>query len=171
MKNAFKVTTLAALLLSAVSAQAAVQIYSFSGELDSGHFMGETFSGSFSYDDASLTGLADEWLAVSSLSMNFLGNAYTLVNADVVAEVGYYDGAFLGLSYSVSSGDPQFSLIAGNFDASDAFFAYDTDLGLSGAGNVIYAPVPEPETWAMLLLGLGLVGMKLRNRNKSLSIN
>jgi len=89
MKNVFKVTALAALLLSAVSAQAAVQNYTFTGELDSGFYIGETFSGSFSYDDATLTGVADEWLMVSSLSMSFLGNSYYLVNADVPAEVPY----------------------------------------------------------------------------------
>lgn len=166
MKNLFKITTLAALLLSAVSAQAAVQNYTFSGMLDSGFYSGQIYSGSFSYDDAGLTGVADEWLAVSSLTMSILGNSYGLVDADAPAEVGYYDGAFLGLSYSVSSAEPEFSIIAGSTDVSDSFIAYDTSLGLSGMGSITYvaAPVPEADTYAFMALGIGLVGLLARRR-------
>lgn len=166
MSPFFRTTTLAALLLSAVSAHAAIQSYNFSGTLDSGYYKGESYTGSFSFDDAAMTGIGDEWLAVASLSMDILGNHSTLTDADVPAEVGYKDGAFLGLSYSVSSIDPQFTLIAGSIDASDAFLAYDTAAGFSGAGSLVYttAPVPEPETWSMLIMGLGLIGLRLRHK-------
>ncbi len=151
--------------------QAAMQSYTFSGTLDSGFYVDETYSGSFSFDDAGLTGSGAEWLNVSSLSLNLLGNTYTQADADTAVEVGYNDGAFLGLSYSVSSGEPQFSFVPGSVDSSDAFIAYDTAMGLSGAGTAIYAPVPEPESWAMLMLGLGLVSLRLRSKSKSLSRN
>jgi hypothetical protein len=153
----FRTSLLAALLLAgAPAAQAAVQTYDFGGTLDSGFYLGASFSGSFSFDDATLLGTGPEWLNVSSLFMSFLGNSYTEADADVgtVAEVGFLDGAFLGLSYSVSSGDPRFSVIAGSFDPSDAYLAYDTALGNSGSGSIAYAQVPEPATYALLLAGL-----------------
>ena len=82
------------------------------------------------------------------------------------AEVGYSGGVLLGLSYSVSSSEPQFSLIPGSFDASDAYIAYDTVQGHSGAGNVIYAPVPEPRDWLLILAGLGLVGVMVERTRR-----
>lgn len=156
------VAALIGTLLAAFStAQAAVLTYAFSGTLDSGFYLGQRFSGNFSFDDLALTGSGAEYLGVDSLNLNILGSTYTQADADAPAEVGYSDGSFLGLSYSVSSGEPQFSLIFGSLDASDASIAYDTTLSLtgSGSGNVIYTPVPEPRDWLMLLAGLGLVGV------------
>jgi len=166
MQKLFRTTALAALLLAALpAAQAATQNYIFSGTLDSGIFSGQTFSGNFSFDDAALTGLDAEWLSVGNLSFSFLGHTFTLANAAAPAEVGYFNGNFLGLSYTVESSEPKVSLIAGNESTSDAFIAYDTSaIGGSGAGSVIYAAVPEPESFAMLLAGLGLMGAVARRR-------
>lgn len=170
MRNFVRSTALAALLLAALpAAQAATQNYIFSGTLDSGIFSGQSYSGNFSFDDAALTGLDAEWLSVGNLSFSFLGNTFTLSDAAAPAEVGYFNGTFLGLSYSVESSEPKFSFIAGYEDTSDAFLAYDTAvLGDSGAGSVIYAAVPEPESYAMLLAGLGLMGVVARRRAKML---
>lgn len=166
MKNALRSTVLAALLLAALpAAQAATQSWNVSGTLDSGHFTGQSFAGTFSFDDASLTGFGDEWLTVDNLALNFAGMDYTLADADAPAEVSFFDGAFLGLSFSTtSSRDPQISFVAGFSGLGDAFVAYDTSLGLSGAGDAIYAPVPEPDTYALLLAGLGLLGIAARPR-------
>lgn len=166
MHNFIRRTALAALLLAALpAAQAATQNYIFSGTLDSGIFSGQSYSGNFSFDDAALTGLDAEWLSVGNLSFSFLGNTFTLSDAAAPAEVGYFNGSFLGLSYSVDSSEPKFSLIAGYADTSDAFLAYDTStIGGSGEGSLIYAAVPEPESYAMLLAGLGLMGAVARRR-------
>lgn len=168
MKNTVRNTLLAALLLTSIpAAQAAIQNYSFNGALDSGHYIGQSFSGSFSFDDVGLNGSGNEWLAVSSLSMNLLSTTYTLADAAAQAEVAYFDGSFVGLSYSNLVGDPLFSLIAGSDHISQAFLAYDPSAGLSGTGSVIFTPVPEPETYALLLLGLGLLGAVSRRRAKA----
>lgn len=166
----FKQTFAAALfglLLAAFSpAQAAIQTYNFSGAIDSGSLLGQSYSGNFSFDDAALTDVGTEWLSVGSLAMIFMGNAYT--QADVAAgadvEVGYQDGAFLGLSYSVDTAAHPFSFVPGTSNVSDAFFAYD-----NGAGYVNYAlaPVPEAETYAMMLAGLGLVGFAAARRRQA----
>lgn len=168
MQTTLRSTILAALLLASLpAAHAAEQLWNVSGTLDSGHFAGQSYAGTFSFDDAGLLGSGEEWLPVGTLSLNFAGTAYTLANADAPAEVSFFDGAFLGLSASFSNGDPQFSLIPGWSDISDAFVAYDTVQGFSGAGSLVYAPVPEPEAWAMLLVGLGLVGLRIRKKSTS----
>lgn len=158
MKNTFRSTVLAALLFAALPAQAALQSYNFSGTLDSGVYSGQSFSGSFSFDDATLSNIGDEWLSVNSLNMSFLGSNYNLSNSTFGADVGYSSGTFLGLSYTVESSALQFSLVADTAP----FLAYDTTAGLSGAGDIVYQPVPEPESYALLLAGLGLLGAVTR---------
>ena len=167
MKRIFRSTALAALLLAALpAAQAAIQSYDFSGTLDSGFYNGQSFAGSFSFDDAALLGSDSEWLSVNHLSMSFLGATFTLANAAAPTEVAYFNGTFLGLSYTVESGDPKFSLIAGYDNVSQSFLAYDTVHGTSGAGSISYtAAVPEPESYAMFLAGLGLMGLTVRRRS------
>lgn len=157
---------LTALLLGTGISQAAERNYTFSGLLDSGAYSGEAFSGSFSFDDAALTGLNDEYLNLSSLNFSFLGHGYTQADADLAPEAAFLDGTFLGLNVTVSATDPQFSLIAGFFDPTEAYFAYQPSLGSAGYGSVSYvAAVPEAESYALMLAGLGLVGITLRRRS------
>lgn len=167
MRHFFRHTALVALLsVSVPAAQATVLDYSFNGMLDSGFYTGTTYFGYFSFDNVGLSYSGTEWLPVSNLSLNLFGNSYDETDADVgsVAEVGYLDGVFLGLSFSVSSSDPQFSVIPGTVDASDAYLGYDTVLGLSGAGSIAYNLVPEPATVPLMLAGFAAVS--LRNRSK-----
>jgi hypothetical protein len=167
MKFIFKSVLLTALLSVILPAQAAIQSYNFNGAMDSGFYNGSAFSGSFSFDDASLTSTGFELLNLNSVDMSFLNTNYTLANSLVAPDISFQDGSFLGLSWSVNSLIPDvgFTFVAGSVNANDAFIAYDTTLGTSGAGNVIYAAVPEPETYAMLLIGLGLMGVVARRRN------
>jgi len=156
------------LLLGATSVQAATNTYTFSGTLDSGVLNGESFSGQFSFDDAALTGMGGEYQAVNTLNLNFHSQTYTQANAAIntAAEVGFLDGTFLGLSFTVESADPKFSFIAGATDVIEASFAYVPSAGISGYGTVAYTlvPVPEPKTYIMLLAGLGLIGFVVRKR-------
>lgn len=170
MHSFIRSTALAALLLAALpAAQAATQQYSFSGMLESGLHAGQSFSGNFSFDDAGLSNIDSEWLSVSALSLSFLNQTFTLAHAAAPVEVGYFNGAFVGLSYTVDSSEPKFSLIAGYDNVNQSFIAYDTALaGASGTGNVIYAAVPEPESYALMLAGLGLVGGIARRRAAAL---
>jgi hypothetical protein len=152
-------TLLAALLAVAIPAQASILTWNFSGTVDSGSLLSQTYSGLFSFDDAALTSVGSEYLAVSSLSMMFNNVAFTLTNELAPTEAVFEAGSFTGMNFSAAN----FSFIPGSADTSDAYFAYDTLLpALSGTGNVIYAPVPEPETWTMVLMGLGLVGFMTR---------
>ena len=166
MRNFLRTTALATALLAVFpAAQAAT--YSFSGMMDSGSLVGESFTGLFSFDDSVLTSVGEEYLGVGSLSMSFLSVTWDMFHLETgsTAEVKFYDGAFAGLSYSATLGTTGFSTIPGSVDTSDAFVAYTSSLGNAGAGNVIYAPVPEPESYAMLLAGLGLMGLLARRRS------
>lgn len=165
MSKLLRLSTLALALCAALpAAQAATHAYNFSGAMDSGAHNGSNFTGSLSFDDAGLTGIGDEWLNAASVSFSFLGNTWTLGHAapGSMAEVAFTDGAFLGLSFSVNAPNLGFSLMPASF-GDPAWIAYDVIQngqvvsGLSGAGTVIYAPVPEPDASSMLLAGLGLI--------------
>ncbi|HEY9193713.1 MAG TPA: PEP-CTERM sorting domain-containing protein [Methyloversatilis sp.] len=139
-------------------AQAAVQSYTFDGVTDSGVFLHQIFSGSLSFDDSALANVGEEWIALGSIALDFLGQRHTLGNAAATPEAAFFDGTFLGVSFTVNAGDPQFSLVAGYRRIGEAFFAYDTVTGKSGTGSVTYtAAVPEPEGWMLMLAGLAVV--------------
>ena len=167
MRQLFTTTALAAVLMAGFpAAQAATQMYSFNGTLESGALLGESFSGQFSFDDAALTLSGEEYLNVDRLGMSFLGANWGLgqVDTGAVTEVKFVDGVFAGLSYNATLGTTGFSTIPGSFNASDAFVAYTTTLGNDGTANVIFAPVPEPSSYAMLLAGMAIMGVIARRR-------
>ena len=168
LKHTLAAATFGVLFAAFSPAQAAIQSYTFNGAVDSGSLIGETYSGSFSFDDAALSGIADEWLSVDNLAMSFMGSSYTQANvaSGAAVEVGYQDGVFLGLSYSVDAVSIPFTFVAGYADASDAYFAYDNGAGVAGAGSVNYAPVPEPRSWMLILAGVGLVGMMVERSKR-----
>ncbi len=170
MKNFFKHLVITTAFCAVLPAQAAIQEYSFTGAMDSGYYNGEVFSGIFSFDDASLTSFGTEYIDLTSLSMSFLSTTFTEAGytGDFPAAV-FNDGLFSGLEWSTDSISPDigFSFISGFVDSSDAYVAYDTNLGFSGAGNVVYAPVPEADQYAMLLAGLGILGVVTRRRKSA----
>jgi len=166
MKNTFKHLLIAALFSVVMPTQAAEQTYNFSGIFDSGFYNGETFSGSFSFDDASIDNVDLDITSLLSFNMNLLSTNYSLVNTITPPDVSFQDGSFLGLSLSIDSVTPDigFTFVAGSFDVSDAFLTYTTNLGSAGSGNIVYAPIPEADTYAMFLAGLGVMGAVARRR-------
>ncbi|OYW63769.1 MAG: hypothetical protein B7Z32_11890 [Hydrogenophilales bacterium 12-64-13] len=156
------------LALAAPAAQAAIQTWTVAGTVDSGSLLGTSYSGSFSFDDSALVGAGSEYLPVASLDFVFEGVHFDAADAAAgsIAEVAFEAGVFLGLSYIVDAAAHPFALIPGFADSSDAYFAYDAVLpALGGAGDAIYAPVPEPKDWLLMLAGLGIVGLMVE-RNK-----
>ncbi|WP_235562375.1 PEP-CTERM sorting domain-containing protein [Methylophilus sp. Leaf414] len=163
MKSLIKKAALIALMSSVLPAQAAIQSWQVSGAVDSGHYNGTTYQGQFSFDDAGLLSSGTELLNLSSLQFNFGSTLFDLSTAALApATAVFQDGVFTGIEWSVDATNPAigFSLIAGLSNTGDAFFAYDTSLGLSGAGNLTYtlSAVPEPTQSGMILVGLGLMG-------------
>lgn len=155
------VATTTILSLSVINANpvnAASIIYDIEVSIDSGFLVGETYSGFFEFDDSNLTGIGAEFLSVSNISFDFDGLNYTETDALADTEVVFFDGDFLGLSFST---DEDFSFIPGLFDLGGAFFAYD--IAGSGAGDIAYTlrqtstSTPEP-TAVFSLLALGAAG-------------
>ncbi len=174
MKKTFRNTLLAALLIAALPAQGALQPYSFSGTLDSGPSNGQSFSGSFSFDDSALSSIGQEYLGANSFSITFLGTTYNLSQQAATTEVSFLNGSLLGVSYSYDTAFPKFSMIASSGSGQSwdvpylAYSQLDLNGGvLEGAGTIVYLPIPEPETYALLLAGLGLLGAVSRRRAKA----
>lgn len=162
--NIVRKLALAAALVAAIpAAQAAQQSFALNGQIDSGALIGQTYTGNFSFDDASLTGSGLEWLSIANLSVNFQSNIWTLADAVAPTEVAFDNGTFLGLSYSAGNSNVSFTFVPGTSALSEAFMAYDTPLGASGSGSLITTAVPEASSWALALSGLMLVGF-LRRR-------
>lgn len=169
MKNTVKYLAVLAALSFGLQAQAAVQSYTFNGVIDSGFYTGESFSGSFSFDDATIDTVDLDITNLLNFDMSLLSTNFTLADVAGVPDVSFQDGSFLGLALNLNSVTPNigFTIVPGSIDATDAFAAYDTTLGFSGAANVVYtlsAPVPEAETYAMFLAGLGVLGAMARRR-------
>lgn len=174
MKNTIKHLVIAALFSAVLPAQAAVQNYTFNGALDSGIYNGQTFSGSFSFDDATVDNLDLDVVSLLSFNMSFLNTSWTLANATqyptVMPDVSFQDGSFLGLSISFDTNEVGFSIIPGFSNEFESYITSATPQGFGGNGSVIYsqtAPIPEVETYAMLLAGLGIMGAVARRRKVS----
>lgn len=170
MKHTLKNLVLVALLSAVIPAQAAIQEYTFSGAFDSGFYSGVSYSGAFSFDDATLTNTGLELLNLNTLSMDLLSTTFAATGSTYGPNAAFQDGVFLGLDWSVDSVTPDvgFTFVAGSLDTSDAFVAYDTNLGLSGTGSVSFtavtAAVPEPELPLMFAAGFGLISLASRRR-------
>jgi hypothetical protein len=169
MKNTFKYLAVLAAFSFGMQAQGAVQNYTFNGVIDSGFYDGTSFSGNFSFDDATIDNVDFDIATLLSFDMSLLSTNFTLADVDGVPDLSFQDGSFLGLALNLNSVNPDiaFTFVPGSIDVSDAQFAYDTTLGLSGGANVAYAmtaPIPETETYAMLLAGLGVMGAVARRR-------
>jgi len=152
-------------LMIAPAAEAALVNYNFSGAIDSGVLAGETYSGSFAYDNATLTNSGAEFVDLSSLTFNFLSSAYNLSNADFTPTADFLDGSFLGVSYLVSSIDPSFALVSAlgsGLPEDVVYFSYQTVAGDSGFGSLNVAAVPVPA--ASWLFGSGLALLSLVRR-------
>jgi len=168
-KNKFGAAFLATVLCIGASENHAASVnYDLNGIVDSGPLLGEIYVGQFTFDDVALTGSGEEFLLVSTLNFDFLGNTFNQTQGVVPPEAAFLDGTFLGLSFNVSTFDPDFAVIPGVINVTESYFAYDNGVGNAGLGSLVYtvSAVPEPEIVTMLLFGVALVGYVVRGRRK-----
>lgn len=171
MKMVFLASLLAVVMMNARVTKAAIVNYDFSGTIDSGLLLGETYNGSFSYDNALLIGLGAQSLNLTSFIFNFLSSSYGLASATVTPTADFLNGAFLGISFTslTTDIDPTFSFVASSgtgLPDDKPYLAYQTVSGDSGFGtlqNTNLTPatqVPLPEwLFGWLAGGLGLLSV------------
>jgi hypothetical protein len=167
MKNILLGTLSAITLVLAVPASQAASVgYSFSVSIDSGSLAGQSFAGSFSYDDAQVpvpNPFGGDLFELSSFDFSFVGGPFAKADLDYAGAV-LDNGSFIGLEL----GDATFAFLpaSGPFAAS---FAYDFGLNGAGNGSIVYTPrmteLPEPGTaWLAAGLLAGLAGVRRRSR-------
>ena len=160
-------TTIALTLTAIKPAQSATLTYNISGTTDSGPLVGETYSGSFSFDDATLTRNGSEFLTPTNLNLNFSNPIFSNATPMLPAQLAFSNGTFLGLNISTSI----YSFVPGFFSLNEALFAYQVNQQ-GGAGSINYtlrqepaASVPEPTaTIGLLLLGIWGISKKLNHQ-------
>lgn len=169
MKNIL-IGTLSAvtLALAAPALHAATVSYSFSVTIDSvnASLAGQSFAGSFSYDDAQVpvaSPFGGDLFELSSFDFSFVGGPFAKADLDFASAV-FENGNFVGLEL----GDATFAFLpaSGPFAA---FFSYDFGGNDAGNGSIVYTPrmteLPEPGTaWLAAGLLAGLAGLRRRTR-------
>ncbi|MUH01240.1 PEP-CTERM sorting domain-containing protein [Scytonema sp. UIC 10036] len=170
MKLSQKLVIAAGVTLGCAATQVAradAAVINFEVNINSGALAGQTASGTFSYDDSSLTGVGDEFAQVQSLSFNFLGKTYSEkndVDSPAFPVVSFFNGQLEGLNYYVELspvGEFFFSDIVeesflDEFRGGDKF-TY-TNAG-GGSGLISYQSarsVPEPLTLSGTIFASGL---------------
>lgn len=185
LASATAAAALSFVVMEAKTVQAATVTYDFTVDVTSGPLTGTQPSGSFSYNDSTLTGTGLETLGVAqglSVAFNFLGKTYKETNDIEFPEfpiVQFQERKLLGLNFTAFYG-PSFQTIGiGNTvdvaagligSGGGSVFAYDTEpsVQFEGVGKVTYSarPVPEPVSVAGLsALGIGfLLKRKISHR-------
>jgi hypothetical protein len=173
----FSVATLCAFMLfNTTASKAAVTSYNFDGVIDFGLHLGETFTGSFAFDNATLSNSGSQSIGLTSFIFNFLSSTFTLANAASTPTADFFNGSFLGISFTslTTNIDPTFSFVSAPANGSPddkPYLAYQTVSGDSGFGTINNPQIAAPPTktvplpaGALLLLasGLGFISCKSR---------
>jgi len=176
IKSALVISTvgLSAITLSPQTVKAAIVNYNFQVDIDFGSLLGNTYNGTFSYDDSLIPPAPDlggyKSILISSFNFTFEGNNYT-AGDDLFASADFatFDSQFLGLNYTGSD----LALISGSFtlNLDDAIFTYDLGIDGSGTGIITYTPTSNPNPIStpesntvigLLLLGSAMMVAKTR---------
>jgi hypothetical protein len=143
-------------------------VFALNGSTDSvGPLPALAFQGQFAYDASAATGSFTGDIPLSSFTLHFAGQVYSLATADSAPVAAFADGQFLGIGYvdadaSDSATRPHLALVAGFTSfADEAYLGYEV-AGLGGMGSYSISAVPEPASLALLLAGCAVIGLRAR---------
>lgn len=99
------------LALAGLAASASAATFTFEGSVnEGGPLAGQSITGNFAYDE--LGNGAGDIISLTDLTLNFLGQTYTLASPHAAGFAWLSSGVFDGISYVVSDGlaEPEFSI-------------------------------------------------------------
>lgn len=146
------------------AAHAATVNYEFSVTIDTAGtlYSGQTFLGSFAYDDLAPTGVGpggEALYALTDFSFVF-DRPYTLT------DLFYADAAFDGSRFiGLDAGAANFAFLP-EIGGGAPFFAFDFGAPNAGNGSLEYRPVaaPVPEPLSAALVAVAVAGLLVRGR-------
>lgn len=158
LRSLLAAATLALACFATQAARAANVDYT--GLVDSGPLLGNSFSGSFSYADPAAG--YDGSVALGSFTLNFNMQTYTLASGDTPALAWFAGGSFLGVDYvDLDSFGTAVQLTAGFSDLAEATLSYQPTGAAQGLGGftgfTTVGAVPEPVPLALVLIALAVL--------------
>lgn len=168
----FVTQVVVALALFVQPANATVIHKSFDSFLSTGPYAGTAFTGTFSYNDASVTGVGTEYLGLASFNFTLLGTPFSKADIDQGGQVILEDGVLSYFTAAIFPPTPwpaPVSDIAFGFGGPGVigYIGPAGDFGLGGY-TINAAPIPKPATIALFAFGLlsAMAGARSRPSRK-----
>ena len=161
-------TFLVAAVLLVNSSSAALVTETLSGTVTFGPALGETATGSFTYEDGSLTGIGEEILAFPDLTLtfDFVGQTFTEIDDtdfDEFPELTLTDGVPTSLDFFVLDGDGVGQEIIDPRFTEFGIFDLVPDVGGGFIADITTFLIPEPATAALAMFAI-FIGTAIRRR-------
>lgn len=149
------------LALFAAPASATIVHKSFVATLTDGPYAGTVFPGTFSYDDASVTGVGTDYVALTSLNFTLKGVAFTRNDIDQGGQALLQDGVLWYFTAAIFPPTPwpsPVSDIAFGFGG-PGVIGYIAGAQEFGLGEYVIGPAAVPEPASFTALAFGLLGI------------
>lgn len=132
----------------------------FDAILETGPYAGTAFDGTFSYDNAGVTGVGTEYFGLASFNFTLLGTAFSKADIDQGGQAILQNGVLADFTAAIFPPTPwpaPVSDIAFGFGG-PGVIGYIGPAGNFGFGSYTIGAVPIPEPATLTLFAMGLLG-------------